>query len=322
MGRLLADYNASKNNRISIKKQNLGGGKMLRAIDLLKYLSDQIDPIIQNLTANNDTLKLFSTEEPNGICCQGVGNSTTPVNPIYIRNTNCWAKNIDTTPISIWNNGGGLLPPENAGGSGGTGILITRRHILLANHFRMVSGSKLIFVDMNNNTYVRELVSSIDPLNAVALFRDIQIGLLDSDLPNSISNIKILDPVIGEKLRNELFNNNKRIPVFLMDQSRKAFVGELIGQGHPSIAFAISENPTNPSKRREFYPNPPNYYLVGGDSANTCSIVYNNKLVHVFHFRNRSSGPSAHTEIDEINKAINLLGNPNNYTVEIESFNI
>lgn len=304
---------------------SLGSGGRLVIRNLLKTLSNQIDPIIENLTANDSTLKLFSTEQPNGICCQGV-NSTNPVNPVYIRNTSCWAKDIDTSPISIWNNGGGYPEPEHAGGTGGTGILITRKHIILAAHFRMKIGSKLIFVDMNNNTYVRTLVNVqqilsdvFDPWLQQFTATDILIGVLDSDLPNSVSNIKILDPNIANKLKIEL--TTKRIPVFLMNAERKAFVGELISTGS---SLQISNNPTNPSKRREFYPFNSNfgYALNFGDSANTCSIIYNNKLVHVFHFMFPNLGPEAYPYINKINQAINSLGNPNNYTIEIESLNI
>lgn len=297
---------------------SLGSGGKLSSRDLLKTLSNQIDPIIENLTANDNTLKLFSTEQPNGICCQGA-NSTTPINPVYTRNTNCWAKNIDTSPISIWNNGGGYPEPEHAGGSGGTGLLITRKHIILAHHFRMKVGSKLIFVDMNNNTYVRTL-QNVERIIRRANFTDIVIGVLDSDLPSSVSHMKILDPHIANKFAIEL--RTKRIPVFLMNVERKVFVGELINQS--GFQFRISNDPTNPSKRREFYPFNSNfgYAMNFGDSGNTCSIVYNNKLIHVFHFMFPNFGSEAYPYINEINQAINSLGNPNNYTVELESFNL
>lgn len=301
--------------------QKLNSGKLTLSKDLLKTLSNQIDSAISNLTADNSTLKLFSTEQPNGICCQG-DNSTDPINPIYIRNINCWAKDIDTSPISIWNNGGGYPVPEHAGGSGGTGLLITRKHLIFAEHFHVKPGKKLIFVDMNNNVYIRTLLNVqhvlvYDPWLGANVGTDILVGVLDSDLPNSVSNIKILDPNIATRLTSELVA--KRMAVFLMNVERKVFVGELITNGG---FLQISNNPTNPSKRREFYPYNTTfgYAMNFGDSANTCSIVYKNKLVHVFHFRYPNSGPLAYLYVNKINEAINSLGNPDNYALQIEDF--
>ena len=311
------NINIQINGGASIVKHN--SGKLNTSTthkNLTKYLSNNIDSLISNLTASNNTLKLFTTEQPNGICCQG-DNSTDPVNPVYIRNTNCWAKNIDTSPISIWNNGGGYSAPEHAGGSGGAGILITRKHVLLAYHFHIKPGKKLIFVDMNNNTYVRTLLS----VERLPSNNDILIGVLDSDLPSSVSNVKILDPNTANKLSNILTNDN-RIPVFVMDVSRKAYVAELF---YNNSNFVISDNPTNLSKRKEFYPYHPEtfgYALSYGDSGNTCSIVYNNKLVHIFHFLNPNDGPNAFEYINLINQAIQNLENSSGYTVETESLGL
>jgi len=300
-----------------------GTGRLIGVRNVNQILFKSINNLIADKTASNTTLKLFSTEQPNGICCQG-DSSTDPINPIYIRNTSCWAKDIDTSPISIWNNGGGYPEPEHAGGSGGTGLLITKRHLIFAQHFHVKPGKKLIFVDMNNNTYVRTLT------NVQLVYRtypyptetDILIGILDSDLPNSITPMKILDP---NKALDFIGMGSVRLPVFAMDVERKVYATELISL---YSNLGISDNPTNPSKIREFYPYHPDTFGYGmsyGDSGNTCAFVYKNKLVHILHFYYPTGGPNdficAFYYINEINEVINQLGNPNGYKVELENFN-
>jgi hypothetical protein len=321
-----------------------GTGRLIGIPNVSKILSKLINSLIADKTASNTTLKLFSTEQPNGICCQG-DSSTDPINPVYIRNTNCWAKDIDTSPISIWNNGGGYSAPEHAGGSGGTGLLITKRHLIFAQHFHVKIGKKFIFVDMNNNTYVRTLTNlkniyfkepnTTTPYPEYPGYEiDILIGVLDSDLPDSITPMKILDPNKAIELIEIL--KTTKIPVFLMDVARKAYVGELkvfsnfyttpYGETIWPYEFAISDNPTNPSKIREFYPYHPDtfgYGMSSGDSGNTCSFVYKNKLVHIFHIMEPQGGRQymicAFKYVNEINEAINDLGNPNGYQVQLEN---
>lgn len=295
----------------------------LRAFDTRLLLSKEIDLAISNLTADNSTLKLFTTEQPNASCGQ---NATDITNPVYVRNVNCWAKDIDTTAISVWNNGLVNNIPENAGCTGGTGLAITKRHVLLANHFRFPIGTKMIFVDMNNNSYVRTLTARSVVAGTMGN-TDILIGLLDSDLPSSISVIKILHPKAALKLKDVLIAN--RLPVFTMNSERKAFAAELIndsGVNQSPWYFSISNNPTL-GKRRDFSP----YSLYNGnwiyghtfgDSANTCSIVYKNRLIHVHHVYTSNSGVGAYLTINEINQVINNLGNPNNYKIQTEDFSL
>jgi len=311
-----------------------GVGKFSIYRNLNKILSRNLNNLIADKTASNTTLKLFSTEQPNGICCQG-DNSTDPVNPVYIRNTSCWAKDIDTSPISIWNNGGGYPEPEHAGGGGGTGLLVTKRHLIFANHFHVKAGKKLIFVDMNNNAYVRTLTNIQLAYKNDMSETDILVGVLDSDLPDSITPLKILHPNKAQEFYQTL--TTTRLPVFLMDVERKVYTGELlvaqntynVGSGTVIAGdFMISENPTNPSKVREFYPYHPDtfgYGLSFGDSANICAFVYKNKLVYIFHIYESFGGENAmicpFKYIDQINQAINNLGNPNGYQLQFETLN-
>jgi hypothetical protein len=260
-----------------------------------KTLSAGIDSSIAGLTANNSTKLIFSTMTPNGTCCNG-DSSTDPVNPVFIRSTTCWAKNIDTSPISPWNNGGGYPAPEHAGGFGGTGTLISPRHILLANHFRIKIGKKLIFVDMNNNCYIRTLSNSLQVGSS-----DIRIGLLDSDLPPSVSFCKVANSDLVS-----ITSTSNRIPIMFVDQERKVLVGDYFDEGGAS---GFLNMPTN-AQRVNFYETP-----IPGDSGNPICFVYNNKLILLFGFLWSSGGPSVPYYINEINSVMATLGG--GYTLSI-----
>jgi len=259
-----------------------------------KILSAEIDSAIEGLTANNSTKNIFSTMQPNGNCCLG-DSSTDPVNPVFTRSTTCWAKNIDTSPISPWNNGGGYAEPFNAGGFGGTGTLISPRHILFADHFSIKNGKKLIFVDMNNNCYIRTLSDQ----SLAASFTDIKIGLLDSDLPANVSFCKVAGFDLVQKI-----NINNKVPVLYTDQSRNALVADYYyAGGFPFGKYGKIEQPLVNSKRRDFYEQ-----VVGGDSGNPVSFVYNNKIILLFTFVSSDIGATPSYYLDQINSAMTTLG--------------
>lgn len=250
-------------------------------------LSAGIDSAIAGLTANDSTKKIFSTMTPNGICCNG-DSSTDPVNPVFTRSTTCWAKNIDTSPISPWNNGGGYPAPEHAGGFGGTGTLISPRHIVYCNHFQIKVGKKLIFVDMNNNCYIRTISNSLQ-VGAT----DIRIGLLDSDLPSSVSFCKVASFDL-----TTITDTNNRVAALYLDQERKALVGDYFNSDSAG-SLNISTN----SQRANFYELP-----IGGDSACPINFVYNNKIILLFLFTSTFGGESIPYNIAAINSVMTTLG--------------
>jgi hypothetical protein len=254
-----------------------------------KLLSKDIDSAISGLTANDSTKLIFSTMQPNGICCNG-DSSTDPVNPVFIRSTTFWAKNIDTSPISVWNNGGGYAEPLNAGGFGGVGTLISPRHILLANHFQIKVGKKLIFVAMDNTCYIRTLSNSLQVGSS-----DIRIGLLDSDLPANVSFCKIA----SQTLSNQPTLENK-FPTLSTNVSKKAIVEEGYIQNNNLLVFGVSSN----SQRASFFET-----SGAGNSANPICFVYENKLI-IIGYRYTSTGGLTFIApyINQINTVMNTLG--------------
>jgi hypothetical protein len=262
-----------------------------------KMLSAEIDFAIRDLEANASTKQLFTTMTPNGTCCNG-DSSTDPINPIYVRSTTCWARKIDTSPISVWNNGGGYAAPENAGGTGGVGILVSPRHILFGSHFYIRNGKKLIFVDMNNNVYVRTLSTSSPTAT------DVRVGLLDSDLPSSVSFCQVATYDLVQYLDS--------IPIFTSDIDRNALVRQFANGGTNGFSFPSAYYYTYwNSQRLKFYED-----TIGGESNNPAAIVYKNKMILLFMLYQAGtiggypfiSGINISTQISSINSVMATLG--------------
>jgi len=246
-----------------------------------------IDNKIVGLTANSTTKQIFSSKSPSATI------------PAFTRSTTCWAKNIDTSPQSIWNNNASGPIPFNPGGYGGSGTLISPRHIVYANHFRFYNGTTFVFVDMNNNCYTRTLSNS-----AQVGSTDIQIGLLDSDI-TSVSFAKILDINIANQT-----NSSVKLPAFFMDQDRNALVGEYYLDG----AGGVCQSSTDFAQRANFYEVP-----VGGDSGNPICLVFENKIILTFTFLLSISGPSLSYYINDINSTMTSLGG--GYTATLFTIN-
>jgi hypothetical protein len=253
-----------------------------------KLLSTDIDSAISGLTANDSTKLIFSTMQPNGNCCAG-DSSTDPVNPVFIRSTTCWAKNIDTSPISPWNNGGGYAAPLNAGGFGGVGTLVSPRHIVLTNHFYVKTGKKFIFVAMDNTCYIRTLTTT-----ARVASSDIIIGLLDSDLPSNVSFCQ----VASLNLAN-IPSSTNQFPMFMSNLSKKAIIADGYAQASLSQRYAASSE----TQKGNFFES-----AIEGTSANPMCFVYNNKLILLSMVRFTDSGDLISNYINECNSVMTSLG--------------
>jgi hypothetical protein len=236
---------------------------------LAKHCADQIDNRLVGLTASSTTKNIFSTYN---------GSAAT-----YVRNPNCWAAGIDMTGLSPWN---------STLGQNTAGTLISPRHVLWAAHYPPSVGATVHFVDNNNNVVVRTISSMLthpDYNNPSGTYEaDIRIGLLDSDVPNTISFLKILPSNIATYLpsistSDALFSytnptptgaHNARIPVFLTDQAENALVYTM-GRVYNNSSFWIAYKPaTTQPQRVAFHED-----IVTGDSGSPACLVVNNQLV-------------------------------------------
>jgi hypothetical protein len=112
-----------------------------------------------------------------------------PGDGTFVRDTNCWAADLDLTCASPYNT-------EDYTCRAGT--LVTAQHIIYAAHYTAPTGTQLIFVGRTNDYYWRTLVAQ----RTVAIWRgasmlkgsetDLALGVLDSPLPASIAPAQVL----------------------------------------------------------------------------------------------------------------------------------
>ena len=184
-------------------------------------------------------------------------NIMTPyVNPYkWPRNNNCWAKNLDLTGYSAC-----IVP---LGGVGG-GTLITKKHVLFANHVPYSATPFLIFFVNNNNlTLTYNVVKTKRVGNT-----DILIGELDREVDASL---KVYNVLPANYLK--YFDKQTNLPVLYSDQERKALIGEFGGINNTYGSTNTLINVPKDNKALYFES------VIGGDSGNMVSTVINNEVV-------------------------------------------
>jgi len=228
-------------------------------------LSHSIDSKIYGKSGTTGEKNIFSTKTH--------GTST------YIRNTGCWAYDIDLTPISVWNSNGEDVR---------AGTLISPRHVILANHYSVPNGTTMRWVDRSNNVVTRTVSNQIQIGSS-----DIQILLLDSDVPSNISFCKVVDSSFSQKFKlNE-------IPLLYTDQEEKALVAESsINSGESFSIYSGTKN-----YRGNFYET-----VVGGDSGNPVGFVVGNEIYLATTFFHSEDGPNFGYYNSLINSGMNALG--------------
>jgi hypothetical protein len=226
-------------------------------------------------------------------------NILTPyVNPYnWPRNNNCWAKSLDLT-----GNAACIVP---LGGVGG-GTLITKKHVLLANHVPYSNSPFMMFFINNNNV---SLVYNVMKTKRVAN-TDILIGELDKEVDSSLKVYKVLP---SNYLK--YFEKETNFPLLYSDQERKALIGE---NGAVNTTYGSTNTLINISKD----PNRSQYFepLIGGDSGNIVSTIINNEIVVIgswYMTFGSMAGLATNipSYINEINNVIVSFGS-NNYKVD------
>jgi|694.fasta_scaffold119973_4 hypothetical protein len=247
---------------------------------LAKHIVDTISSRVTNKVASTSK-NIFSTQNHS--------------ESIYVRNENCWAYGLDLTCISPWNS---LAAHQRAG------TLISPRHMVFAAHYPITVGTTIRFVDLSNTVVTRTITGISTVLNT-----DIQIAILNSDVPNSISFARILPPNWFSYLPS-LYSNSMNVfqrdlsfglPALCLDQEEKALLNDLIGMssGMSSASFGIPNN----SKNAEFYET-----IISGDSGNPSFLIINNTLVLISTWFFPTSGPFVTFYKDQINSVMSTLG--------------
>jgi hypothetical protein len=257
---------------------------------LSSHITDQVDLKISGISPTSS---------------QQVYSIQNHANNIYTRNSSFVFKNVDFTCISPWN---------SYGIANRAGVLISPRHVMFAAHYPIASGSTIRFVTNNNVSITRTITGIITHpnYNSTSKFNDIQVGLLDSDLPNTILFTKILPIDFGKYLPN--IKRGIEIPVIIVDQSEYVSVTNLYQLS--SIAKCIGQELT--SIRRPFFRE-----LYTGDSGSPAFLLINNELVLIFvtTWGIGGSGSFTSLEKDAINQMMSQLGGGYQLTtIDLSSF--
>lgn len=236
------------------------------------------------------------------------------------RNANVWTGDYDLTGIMQHNTTGG-----NNGHRGAT--LISPRHVYMAQHFPVEVGATITWVTSANVVVTRTLtaVESVPPVQLLGDVSgdmyysspDIQIGLLNSDVPGTIKHYKILPVDWRDYLT--LYTNSE-VPIVVGAQQRKLYqrwwkyqvastrVGVPAGQERVNINHSLADRASAS--------------LIIGDSGQPLFLPVNGELVLLGSNLSASSCYHAVTFKPEIDAAMTSLGGGYTTTaVDLTGFN-
>lgn len=242
--------------------------------DLLSHVQNQFNSRIAGIESSTSTKSLWIT--------RGDDKGGWQWNPnVWTNNGN---KSIDWTGMSPWNSMWAPTAPYVKAGT-----LITPRHIVYATHYEIAVGTKIVFVDKNNTIIERTLIESKNSGG------DIQIGLLDSDVPDSITHY----PIVPESQILPRLSTVEGLPLVMFDQEDKALIADFNTLSFPQAFYYISKD----NKRAEFYEMP-----IVGDSGSAGFIIVNNQPIVTITHTSPSSGPNYSAFYNQINQTLDQLG--------------
>lgn len=151
---------------------------------LLGHMIDSIDTRLQNVVSKDLNARRFllGTE--------------------YVDNEDFWLNGIDCTCVSPWN---------SQDGSRRAGVLVTPRHVLLARHYQINTGSTIRFVGADGQPHDRTVLAKKNHvfsdnlvINGLGL-PDFTVAVLSSDLPPSVTPVRVFPWDILAKLTVGIF---------------------------------------------------------------------------------------------------------------------
>ena len=254
--------------------------------DFATHVTNQMDTRIAGVSSSS-AMQMFSTR----------GDSTTvngTTSTDWVRNTELWSNvgtDVDWTGVSPWNQSfdGYSSRYQKAG------ALISPRHVVLASHWHMPIGSNLLFVS-NTNEMIYRTLSGLQSIAGT----DITIGVLDSDVPDSVTYY----PIIASSTLQLLIKKYEPsptydIPMVVFDQEKKAIIHSLNYLSATTIGHAPYF-----SGSRAFL----SEYVVSGDSGSPSFIVVDDRPILLFAHYSAGGGPNLGNYISQINIAMTNLG--------------
>jgi hypothetical protein len=173
-------------------------------------------------------------------------------------NTRCWAADLawHLTALSVWNSQDG---PRRAG------VLVSPRHLLFAAHFPIAAGSTVRFLAADGTVVQRTVTAVKVHPEFKPNYPDVAIGVLDANVPPSISFVKVLPDDWRRKIPSP-----GGLPVLSLDQWDRAGVRDVAVIGEQSIVY---REPQSPARAAFYHP------LIVGDSGKPAFWIIGNELV-------------------------------------------
>src|SRR3989344_4548405 len=244
----------------------------LNSTDLSTQMAYEIDSRISGVTASDATKMLWSTR----------GNGTEG----WARSGTVWTGG-GTTPFDLT----GASPWNSYTSYSLAGTLISPRHVVFAHHAPVTNGSTIIFVDNANNIISR----TIADVAQIQVGSDMQIAVLDSDVPSEIAYYPIVDLATFQNY----WKTVPGTPTIVLDQEDKALIKNISGIAVDLLYYSGSMT----APRSDF-----DETLIEGDSGNPVFGVIGGRLVLLSGVYTATYGTSFSSFVDDINSAMTTLG--------------
>ena len=251
------------------------------SLDLAVHAGNQIDNRLSEALPSN-SLPLFSSRD------FSLTDIPWTVNP------DSWTKK--GTPLDFTGVAGYISVGYNTANRLGT--LISPRHFIAASHYHPAKDEKLAFIDKDGNRIERTVVGG-QSIGSTDVF----VGVLDSDLPDSIAYYPIMASSTLQSLIKKFNVGSLDVPIVAFDQEAKALVRSLSGISNTYI----SQTAYTEGSRKEFSED-----VISGDSGNPGLMIIDNQPVllsaHHTAVAANSSGPNYGNYINEINSIMVTFG--------------
>jgi hypothetical protein len=240
---------------------------------------------------------------------QSIYSSQDHATSSYVRNTSFFLPELveAMTCASPWN---------SAGANTRAGTALTKRHAVLANHYKYGVGTVVRFI-ASDNTVIERTVKQAARIFKGGVGTDVWMVLFDSDLPASITPCKVFPSDFEVYLPAGAADNSYAatdIPLLSLDQQEKGicldFLAESWSSNTPIVSYGM---PTLPNRSTFFEA------IISGDSGNPIFAVIGTEVWLLSTFHGPGAGPFYSKLITELNAMIveldTLQGINTGYTV-------
>lgn len=220
-----------------------------------EHATSAIDSLIDNTMSIDVEGEVFTTQDHD--------TST------YVRNPNLWCAGYDITAVSPWNSD---LGQKKAG------TLITPRHVLFTAHYPVAVGTTVRFVEADGTVHDRTVEArAFHPSYSPPPYtNDYCVAVLDSDLPATITPMKILPSDFTNYLPPENVRLSE-VPAIAINQHEQASIQNLYQNHTDYITFNFPDAAVD---RPDIQDRAALYYgYTDGDSGSPMFFIVNGEPV-------------------------------------------